>query len=131
MDTEALEQRLLERQLQSWHRLMYMGLGSAITIMFHVVNPLRDAILLLALLYTTLSGFYLLWGDPWRKLPFTETRSKVIFGHLFASWLVAFGIFSYSMLPPLGMALLGYTIFLLVMYWQIQKKLSVTDEMFP
>jgi hypothetical protein len=131
METEQLEQQVHERQLQTGQRLMYIALGSATAILFHVVNPLRDLIILFTLLYTTWSGFYLLWGKPWRNLPLTEERSKTIFGYLFASWLVTSAIFFYSLLPPLGLLLFAYTVFLLVMYWRTRKRLSMSDEMFP
>jgi hypothetical protein len=131
METEQLEQQVNGRQLQTGQKLMYMTFGSALTILFHVIDPLRDLIVLFILLYTTWSGFHLLWGKPWRNLPLTEERSKTIFGYLFASWLVASAIFFYSLLPPFGLLLLVYTVFLLVMYWRTHKKLSMSDEMFP
>ena len=131
METEQLEQEVRDRQLQAWQKLMYVALGVAITILFHAFDPLRDLIILFALLYTTWSGFYLLWGKPWRNLPLTEARSKTSFGYLLASWLTAFAIFAYSWLPPLGLLLLLYTVFLFLTYWRSRKKLSVADEMFP
>jgi hypothetical protein len=131
METEQLEQDVRDRQLQTWQKLMYVALGVAITILFYAFDPLRDLIILFTLLYTTWSGFHLLWGKPWRNLPLTEARSKTSFGYLLASWLVAFGIFSYSWLPPLGLLLFLYTVFLLLTYWRTHKKLSTSDEMFP
>ena len=53
METEQLEQEVRERQLQTWQKLMYVALGVAITILFHVFDPLRDLTLMFALLYTT------------------------------------------------------------------------------
>jgi hypothetical protein len=131
METQQLEQEVRERQLQAWQKFMYMALGVAITILFHVFDPLRDLIILFALLYTTWSGFHLLWGKPWRDLPLTEARSKTSFGYLLASWLITFGIFAYSWLPPLGLLLIAYTVFLLLTYWRTRKKLSMSEEMFP
>jgi predicted neutral ceramidase superfamily lipid hydrolase len=131
MEHDQLEQHVQERQLQIWEKLMYAALGSAVTILFHVTNPLRDAILILALAYTTSAGLFLLWSGSWRNMPFTELRSRVTFGHLLASWLVAFGIFSYSRLPPLGLVLFIYTVFLLWTYRRTRKRLSRSEEMFP
>jgi hypothetical protein len=131
METQQLEQEVRERQLETWQKFMYVALGAAITILFHVFDPLRDLIVLFALLYTTWSGFHLLWGRPWRNLPLTEARSKTVFGYLFASWVIAFAIFSYSWLPPLGLILFIYTVFLLLTYWRTRKQLSISDEMFP
>lgn len=131
METEQLEQEVYQRQLQTGQKLMYMALGSAIAILFHVVDPLRDLIILFTLLYTTWTGFYLLWGKPWRNLPLTEARSKTIFGYLFASWLVACAIFFSSLVVTSGLFLFTYTVFLLVTYWRTRKRLSVSEEMFP
>ena len=131
METEKLEQEVRERQLQTWQKLMYVALGSAVTILLHVVDPLRDLIVLFALLYTTWSGFYLLWGKPWRNLPLTEARSKTIFGYLFASWLIAFAIFAYSLFVPLGLIWFAYTAFLFLTFWRARKQLSKAEEMFP
>lgn len=131
METEYSEKQFAERQLQIWNRLMYMALGAAVTILFHAVNPLRDIIIMVTLLHTTLAGFSLLWGVIWGRAPLTEARSNIIFGHLFASWLVVFGIYSYSRLSGLGAVLLGYTLVLMIIYWRIRKKLSTSDEMFP
>jgi hypothetical protein len=131
MEQDPFKQQLRESQLQVWERMMYVALGSAVAILFHVTDPLRDIILMVTLLYTTLSGFYLLGGDPWRNVPMTESRARAVFGHLFASWLVALGIFSYSLLPPLGLAFAAYTVFLLAMYWRTCKMRSASEEIFP
>jgi hypothetical protein len=131
MKTAQPEQELRERQLQTGQKLMYMALGSAIAILFHVVDPLRDLIILFILLYTTWTGFHLLWGKPWRSLPLTEERSKTIFGYLFASWLVVCAIFFSSLVLTSGLFLFTYTVFLLVTYWRTRKKLSISEEMFP
>jgi hypothetical protein len=131
MKTENYEPQFPEKQLQVWDRLRYVALGSAVAIVFHVTNPLRDIIIMVTLLYTTLAGFSLFLGGLWKRPPLTEARSSTIFGHLFASWLVVFGIFSYSWLPGLGIALFGYTIVLLAIYWRTRKKLSTSDELFP
>ncbi len=131
METEQLEQEVHERQLQIGQKLMYMTLGSAIAILFHVVDPLRDLIILFTLLYTTWSGFHLLWGKSWRNLPLTEERSKTVFGYLFASWLVVCAVFFSSLVVTSGLFLFAYTVFLLVTYWRTRKKLSLSDEIFP
>ena len=131
MEREHLEQKTQDNQLSTWEKLMYVSLGSAVAIIFHGVDPLRDAIILFTWLYTTLAGFYLLWASSWQGRPLEGWRKQVTFGHLFASWLVSLGIFSYSMLPPLGLAFLAYTVFLLAIYWRIRKKPAASDEMFP
>jgi hypothetical protein len=131
MEPEQLEQEVRERQLETWQKLMYVALGTASAILFHVFDPLRDLIILFALLYTTWSGFHLLWGKPWRDQPMTEVRSRTIFGYLLASWLVSFAIFSYSWLPPLGLILFIYTVFLYFLYRRTHNQFSTSEEMFP
>jgi hypothetical protein len=131
METAQLEQELHARQLHTGRKLMYVALGSAIAILFHVVDPLRDLIILFVLLYTTWTGFHLLWGKPWRSLPLTEERSKTIFGYLFASWLVVCAIFFSSLVLTSALFLFAYTVFLLSTYWRTRKKLSMADEIFP
>ena len=131
METEQFEQEVHDRQLQTWRKGMYVALGVAITILIHAFDPLRDLIIMFTLLYATWSGFHLLWGKSWRTLRLTEARRKTSCGYLFASWLVAFGIFSYSWLPPLGLILFIYTVFLLLTYWRTRQQLSASEEMFP
>jgi hypothetical protein len=131
METEQLEQERYERQLQTGQKLMYGALGTAVAILFHVVDPLRDLIILFTLLYTTWTGFHLLWGKPWRHLPLTEERGKIVFGYLFASWLVVCAIFFSSLVLTSGFFLFTYTVLLLVTYWRTRRKLSLSDEMFP
>jgi hypothetical protein len=131
MEPNQFEQQLHESQLQTWERLMYLALGSAVAIVFHAADPLRDAVLLFTLLYTTLAGFYLLWTISSQQPQPSGYRRKLAFGHLLASWLTAFGIYSYSQLPPLGFVLLAYTVFLLGLYWRTRKVLSTSDQIFP
>ena len=131
MEREQLEQQIQDSQLSAWEKLMYVSLGSAVGIVFHAVDPLRDAIILLTLLYTTLAGFYLLWTPSGQSRSLAGWRKQVAFGHLIASWLVGLGIYSYSMLPPLGLVFLAYTVFLLTIYWRTRKNHATTDEMFP
>ena len=131
MEQEYRQQQVRESQFRIWERLMYVSLGSAVAIVFHGVDPLRDAVILFALLYTTLAGFSLLWNVSAQSHPLAGWRKQVAFGHLFASWLVVLGIFSYSMLPPLGLVVLGYAVFLLAIYWRTRKKTTATEEMFP
>jgi hypothetical protein len=131
MEREHVEQQIQDNQLKIWERLMYVSLGSAAAIVFHGVDPLRDAIILFTLLYTTVAGFYLLLTSSPQSRPLLGWRKQVTFGHLLASWLVMLGIFSYSMLPPLGFICLAYTVFLLAIYWRTRKKPVISDEIFP
>jgi hypothetical protein len=131
METNQFEQQLHESRHQTWERLMYVALGCAVAIVFQAADPLRDAVILFTLLYTTLSGFYLLWTVPLQQPQQSGYRRNVAFGHLIASWLTAFGIYSYSQLPSLGLVLLAYTVLLLGLYWRARKILSTSDQIFP
>jgi hypothetical protein len=131
MEREQLEQQIQDSKLRTWEKLMYVSLGSAVTIIFHGIGPLRDAIILFTLLYTTFAGFYLLWTSSERSSPLAGWRKQITFGHLCASWLVVPGIYSYSMLPPLGFVFLAYTVFILAIYWRTRKNRALADEMFP
>jgi hypothetical protein len=131
MEPNQLDEQLHESQLRIWERLMYVGLGSAVAIIFHRVDQLRDAIIMFTLLYTTLAGFYLLWTISSQGLEISGLRRKVAFGHLIASWLTVFGIYSYSQLAPLGLVVLVYTVLLVAVYWRTGKVRSPSDQMFP
>ena len=131
MEPNQLDEQLHESQLRAWERLMYVALGSAVAIIFHRVDQLRDAIIMFTLLYTTLAGFYLLWTLSSQGLQLSRPRRNVAFGHLIASWLTVFGIYTYSQLPPLGLAVLVYTVLLLVLYWRTGRVRSTSDTMFP
>lgn len=131
MEQNQIDEKMRESRLQIWERLMYVALGSAIAIVLHRIDSLRDATILFTLLYTTLAGFYLLWTVSSPDSQPSGSRQKLALGHLIASWLTGFGIYSYSQLPPLGLALLAYTVLLLALYWRTRKKLSTSDQMFP
>jgi hypothetical protein len=131
METNQIEQQLHESRHQTWERLMYVALGCAVTIVFQAADPLRDAVILFTLLYTTLSGFYLLWTISSQPTQLGGYRRNLAFGHFVASWLTSFGIYSFSQLPALGLVLLAYTVLLLGLYWRTRKILSTSDQMFP
>lgn len=128
MDTEQFE-----KQLQIWNRLMYMALGSAITLVVSSPNDFSFVGIawLFAQIAITPPGFFLLWGKRWKALPLSRDRVNTIFGYLFASWLSLFVPLILDATFEYGIFLFGYTIFLVVIYWRTQKKLSDSDEMFP
>ncbi len=127
MDTEQLQ-----KQLQVWDRFMYMALGAAITVVASSPNDYGfvGIVWLLIEILTASSGFFLLWGKRWKSLPLTN-RLKTIYGYLAASWLSLFVMLILGAEVGYGLFILGYTIFLGIIYWQIQKKASDSDEMFP
>lgn len=126
MDTEQLE-----KQLSVWNRLLYAALGSSITLLAASLDQFLGVAWLVIQILVTSSGFYLLWGKRWRALPLSKERTNIIFGYLFASWLLLFvpGVFGVDSLYY--MFLFGYTVFLVIIYWRTQKKHSDSDELFP
>ena len=126
MDAEQLE-----KEFSFWSRLLYVALGSSVTLLVSSVDQLRGLVWLVLQVVVTTSGFYLLWGKRWRALPLSRERTNTIFGYLLASWLL-------SLVPGfLGadslyyIIVFGYAIFLLVTYKRTQKVLAVSEEMFP
>jgi hypothetical protein len=82
-------------------------------------------------LAVTATAFFLLWGKRWKSLPPSRERTDLIFGYFVVSWLL-------SLFPGfMGIDyfyyifVLGYAIFILVIYRQHQKALAASDEMFP
>ena len=128
MDTEQLQ-----KQLQIWDRLMYMALGSAITVVASSPNDFRfvGIVWLLIEILTTFSGFFLLWSKRWKALPFTKDKAKIIYGYLLACWLALFVPVMLDSTYIPGLILCAYTIFLVFIYSRTQKKFSDSDEMFP
>lgn len=126
MDTEQLD-----KQLSVWNRLLYAALGSSITILASSFDQLLGVVWLVLQVVITSSGFFLLWGKRWKNLPLSKERANTIFGYLFASWLLLFvpGVFGVDSLYYIFVC--GYTICLLVIYRRIQRKLLVSDDMFP
>ena len=126
MDTEQLE-----KQLSVWNRLLYAALGSSVTLLFSGFDQFLGVVWIVLQIVVTSSGFFLLWGKRWRKLPLSKERANTIFGYFFASWLLSFvpGILGADSLYYI--IVLGYAIFILVIYRRTQKELSVSDEMFP
>lgn len=129
MDTEQLE-----KQLPIWNKLMYMALGSVITMLASSPNnfSFTGIVWLLMQIAFIPSGLVLLFGKPWKALPLSRERMNTAFGYLLASWLALF--------VPLTMGggddttnfiLLVYTVFLGFLYWRVRKKFSSSEEMFP
>jgi len=129
MDTEQLE-----KQLPIWNKLMYMGLGAAITLVAASPNDFSyvSMIWFLIQIAVTPPGFFLLFGKRWKVLPLSRERINTAFGYLLASWLALFvpltmggGDDTYNL------ALILYTAFLGFLYWRVRKKFSDSEEMFP
>ena len=126
-----METEQLEKQLSVWNRMLYAALGSAVTLLASSFDQMLGVVWLAVQIVVTSSGFFLLWGKRWRILPLSKERINTIFGYLFASWLLLFipGVFGVDSLYYIFV--FGYTIFLLFIYRRTQKKLLVSDEMFP
>lgn len=128
MDTEQLE-----KELQIWNRLMYMALGAAIAIVASSPNDFSfiGIVWFLLQIAVTPPGFFLLLGKRWKALSLTKERINTIFGYLTASWLLLLipGILGAD--PLYFIFVIGYLIFLVFLYFRIQKKPSDSDEIFP
>src|SRR5215207_104007 len=126
-----METQQLEKQLSVWNRMLYAALGSAVTLLASSFDQMLGVVWLAVQIVVTSSGFFLLWGKRWRILPLSKERINTIFGYLFASWLLLFvpGVLGVDSLYYIFV--FGYTIFLLFIYRRTQKKLLVSDEMFP
>lgn len=128
MDTERLE-----KELQIWNRFMHMALGASIAMLASSPNDFSfvGIVNLLLLIAVIPPGFFLLFGKPWKELPLTKERTSTSLGYLIASLLLLF-IPAILGAPPLYLLfLVAYVIFLIVLYFRIQKKPSDSDEMFP
>ena len=129
MDTEQLE-----KQFSLWNKVMYMALGSAITLLASSPNDFSytGIVWLLMQIVFIPAGFFVLFSKRWNALPLSRERLNTAFGYLFASWL--------SLWVPLTMGggddttnliLLAYTVLLGLLYWWARKKFSSSAEMFP
>jgi hypothetical protein len=128
MDTEQIE-----KELQIWNRLMYMALGAAIALLASSPNDFSfvGVVNLLLLIAVIPPGFFLLFGKRWKALPLTKERTTTILGYLIASLLLLFIPAILGADPLYLLFLLAYVIFLIVLYFRIQKKPSDSDEIFP
>jgi hypothetical protein len=128
MDTERLE-----RQLSTWNKLMYMALGSVITLVVSSLGVFAhaDLIWFMVQIAITPPGFFLLFGKGWKALPLSRERVKTGLGFLFASWLSLFAPLIWGAGSAYTLFLLLYTVFLGFVYQRVQKQLSSFDEMFP
>ena len=126
-----METEQLEKQLSVWNRLLYAALGSSITILASSFDQLLGVVWLVLQVVVTSSGFFLLWSKHWRTLSLSKERTNTIFGYLIASWLLSLvpGVLGADSLYYI--IVFGYAIFILVIYKRAQKKLAVSDEMFP
>lgn len=129
-----METEQLEKQLSIWSKLMYMGLGSAITLLLASPGDFSFTGVVWIVIQTavTLAGFFLLLGRRWKALPLSKERINTTFGYLFASWL--------SLCVPLTMGggddtynfvLLAYSLFLVLLYWRFRRKHLAPEDMFP
>lgn len=126
MDTDRLE-----KQLSTWNRLMYMAVSSAVILLVASIDELRWAAWFVLQILTTSVGFYLLWGKNWKSLPLSTERMNIVFGFFLASWLLLFVPVILARQSCFLIPLLGYSIFLLIVYWRKRRKLSESEEMFP
>lgn len=126
-----METEQLEKQLSIWNRLLYAVLGASFTLLFSAFDQFLGVVWIALQIAVTSVAFFLLSGKRWKALPFSKERANTIFGYFFASWLL-------SLVPVIlgadslySIIVLGYAIFILVIFRRTQKERSVSDEMFP
>ena len=141
MDTEQLE-----KELQIWNRLMYIALGSSITLLiisfgnFFYGNQwpyfenYAGGLWQWMQIAITPPGFYLLWSERWKRLPFPSRKITVI-GFFVASWITFLSLgfitvndaliyFNFFIIGIAALITLGYI-------EKAKKKSNQPDEMFP
>jgi len=126
MDTDRLE-----KQLPTWNRLMYIAVSSAVVLLVASIDELRWVAWFALQILVTSVGFYLLWGKNWKSLPVSKERINAVFGYFFASWLLLLIPMILAKEPCFATPVFIYSIFLLIIYWRVRKKLSESEEMFP
>lgn len=126
-----METEQLEKQLSIWNRMLYAALGTSFTLLFSAFDQFLGVVWIALQIAVTSVAFFLLSGKRWKALPFSKERANTIFGYFFASWLL-------SLVPVIlgadslySIIVLGYAIFILVIFRRTQKERSVSDEMFP
>lgn len=126
MDTEKLE-----KELSIWSRLLYVALGSSITLLFSSFDQFLGVVWIVLQTAATSAAFFLLSGKRWKALPLSKERANTILGYFLASWFLSLvpGILGADSLYY--MIVFGYAVFILVIFRRTQKELSVSDEMFP
>ena len=126
-----METEKLEKQLSVWNRLLYVALGATITLLASSFDQFLGVVWIVLQIVVTSSGFFLLWGKRWKKLPLSKERANTILGYFLASWLLSFVPNVLGVDSLYYIIVFGYGIFILVIFRRTQKELSVSDEMFP
>jgi hypothetical protein len=126
-----METEQLEKQLSVWSRLLYLVLGSCITLLFSSFDQLLGIVWAVLQIAVTSVAFFLLTGKRWKVLPLSKDRANTILGYFIASWLLSLvpGILGADSLYYI--LVFSYAIFILVVFRRTQKELAVSDEMFP
>lgn len=138
----------LEKQIQLWNRLMYMVIGSSITLLLISFGNLviyrntwpgfdnyTGGVWTCLQFLTVLPGLYLLWDKPWGPLPL-GARLNTAFGYFSAGWLcllaLAFIIDPQNAPDELIFIIIGGAILIPVGYiWLLKRMPNSREEMFP
>ena len=126
MNTEQLE-----NQLSLWNRLLYAALGASFTLLFSSFDQFLGVVWLLLQIAVTSVAFFLLSGKRWKVLPLSKERANTILGYFIASWLLSWVPAILGADSLYYILVLGYAIFILVVFRRTQKELFVSEEMFP
>src|SRR5215216_5065852 len=135
----------LEKELSIWNRFMYLALASSITLAIISLGNFIESgwpgferyvggLWPWMQLAVTPPGFYLLWSQRWKSMPFFDRKNTII-GFFVASW---FSLLSLGLIT-INNALVDFS-FLIVIFgalislgnsWVSKKKSNRPDEMFP
>jgi hypothetical protein len=141
MDTEQLE-----KELQIWDRLMYIAVGSSISLLiisfgnFFYGNQwpyfenYAGGLWQWTQIAVTPPGFYLLWSERWKPLPFSSRKITMI-GFFVASWITFLSLGFITVNDALiyfNFFIIGIAILITLGYMQTAKRKSnQPDEIFP
>jgi hypothetical protein len=128
-----MDEKISQRTIQTWERLMYAALGAAAALAFGSLNDFTWVgilWLILEILITT-NGYYLLLGKRWRALPPSREKITLISGYLGAGWLLLLMPMSLGVDEWYIGAFFGYTLFLVALLWRQWKQITVAEELFP
>ena len=126
-----METENLEKELSVWSRLLYVVLGSSITLLFSSFDQLLGIVWVVLQITVTSIAFFLLTGKRWKLLPLSKERANTILGYFIASWLLSLvpGILGADYLYYI--IVISYAIFILIIFKRTQKEQAISDEMFP
>jgi hypothetical protein len=141
-----METEQLEKELQTWDRLMYLAVGASIVLTAISFRHLdygdywpgfqhhAGAVWQWMQIAITPPGFYLLWGKRWNHMPFRHKKNTIM-GFFIASWLtflsLGFITLNYYIVDLGFLITVGIVLMALGYAWIRKQKPNQVDEIFP